>query len=378
MLKNVWERARGGMGAFDALLLRHPVNLYYLTGTLFDGALFFPREGEPGLFARRPAGLPGAVMIKSLKQIPALLAAEGVSLSLTLGLEKEEISAAEWESLETIFPDARLEDAGGLLRALRTVKTPEEQTALRESARRHDEVQREIPSLYRPGMTDWELAAAIEYRARLRGHLGIFRTRGLGMEGYLSSVLCGDNAGVPSPYDFSLGGQGAHPSAPFGPTGREMRPGETLMVDFSGNFTGYISDMTRTYAIGRIPPEAAEAHAVSRAILRRLEADGKPGVPCRELYETALQMVSDAGLGAFFMGRSQQARFVGHGVGLQINEAPVLSRGDGTPLAAGMTIALEPKFVLPGIGPAGVENTYLVTEDGLRSLHDCPEEIVVL
>lgn len=89
-------------------------------------------------------------------------------------------------------------------------------------------------------------------------------------------------------------------------------------------------------------------------------------------------MAQDAGLEAFFMGTNQQAKFVGHGVGLEINEPPVLAPRSREILQSGMAIAIEPKFVLPEIGPVGIENTYIVRNDGLEKITICDESLIVL
>jgi len=146
----------------------------------------------------------------------------------------------------------------------------------------------------------------------------------------------------------------------------------------AGNFCGYLTDCARTFAIGRLAPEAVRAHRVSIDIQRALAAAGMPGARCEDLYELALRMAEEAGLVACFMGGAQKAKFVGHGVGLVINELPVLGARSKDVLEAGMCVALEPKFVIPGTGAVGVEDTFLVTDAGMESLTPCEQEIVTL
>lgn len=372
-------KARG----IDGLLATYPVNLYYLTGQLADGFFYLPPEGQALYAVRRPVGLAGNALvrieyIKSPAQLPEVLSKCGIETPRTLAMEEDELPQAEYARLRSYFGAAEAASASALLREARMVKSAHEIELLRAGAELQKAVHRRIPALYRDGMTDWALAAAVEYEARIKGHLGIMRCAGIRMEGYFTSVLSGENALAPSPYDFSLGGAGVHPSAPIGPTGETLRPGRTVAVDFAGNVNGYHSDMTRTYAVGHVPEEIKPYHQMSRDILRALEDMAVPGARCGELYVHAMEMVEKAGMAACFMGHAQQARFVGHGVGLQINERPVLTKKDHTPLEAGMVIAIEPKFTVPGVGHAGVENTYVVTETGLVCLTDGPEEIVAL
>ena len=195
----------------------------------------------------------------------------------------------------------------------------------------------------------------------------------------MGSILSGDNAAAVSPFDFALGGGGQHPSAPVGMTGGPMCEGTTVMVDFSGNFEGYLTDQTRVYRIGSIPEEAERAHRCALGIQDRIAALGCPGAVCGDLYAAALAMASEAGLADRFMGLHRQARFVGHGTGIEINEPPVLAAGSKARLEAGNIIALEPKFVLPGIGAVGIENTWRVSgADGMEKLTRAPEEILPL
>ena len=103
-----------------------------------------------------------------------------------------------------------------------------------------------------------------------------------------------------------------------------------------------------------------------------------PGTSCADLYNESLRIVEEAGAGPYFMGTELQAQFVGHGLGLQINELPVLMGRSKDRLQPGMVIAFEPKFVLPHIGAVGIENTYLVTETGIENLTPAPEVIIDL
>ena len=160
---------------------------------------------------------------------------------------------------------------------------------------------------------------------RLQGNLGIFRVFGRSMEIFMGSVLTGDNAGYPSPYDFALGGQGLDPALPGGANKTPLKEGQSVMIDLGGNFNGYMGDMSRVFSIGKLPEEAYAAHQVCLDIQEKIASIAKPGIPCETLYNTAIEMVTAAGFADKFMGTQQQAKFIGHGIGLEINEAPVLA-----------------------------------------------------
>ena len=262
--------------------------------------------------------------------------------------------------------------------AARAVKTAEELEKIRISGIKQDHVYRKIPTLYTEGMTDVELQVEIERESRLEGCLGQFRINGDDMELYMGNILVGDNADVPTPYDFAMGGEGMDPSLPVGCNGTVIKPGNSVMVDVNGNYTGYMTDMTRTYYVEEIGDLARKAHECSIAICRRLAELGGPGTEAKALYEEAEKMAREAGLHEYFMGHRQKAGFVGHGVGIEINELPVIAPRSRDILQENNVIALEPKFVIPKTGAVGIENTYVVTADGLKPLTNTPEGLTSL
>ena len=177
---------------------------------------------------------------------------------------------------------------------------------------------------------------------------------------------------------LTLGGTGMHASGPLGANGTLLEEGTTVMADMSGNYTAYQTDMTRVFSIGKLPDRAYRVHRVALEIQARMERAAKPGVPCAELYRDALAMAGQEGLEDCFMGTHLQAKFVGHGVGLEINELPVLTTRSKDILQPGMTFAFEPKFVLAGIGAVGIENTFLVTDSGVEKMTLLDENIIEL
>ena len=249
---------------------------------------------------------------------------------------------------------------------------------LRRSGAAHDKAYQQIPSVYQPGMTDRQFSIEIERLMRLEGCLGIFRVFGQSMEIFMGSVLAGDNAATPSPYDFALGGEGLDPSIPGGVNGSLLQAGQSVMVDMGGNFYGYMCDMSRVFSIGKLPDKAYAAHQVCLEVQDAVSAMAKPGVACEDLYQTAIDMVAKTGFEDCFMGIDQKAKFIGHGIGLEINEAPVLAPRMKQELEPGMVFALEPKIVLPGVGPLGIENSWAVTLEGVEKLTHCREDIIEL
>ena len=361
----------------DTLVVSSLANKLYLTGRVFVGYIVLTRtDRKMRSFVRRPNNMtgPGVTMIRKVEEIPALLDVEVG----TLALENDNSTYANVIRIAKAFGADRFVNADSLLSAVRAVKTPYEIGQIEENSRLLSYVYSRIPKLYRPGMSDVELQIEIERLTRLEGGTGMFRVGGEDMELNNGSVLVGANADSPSPYDFAMGGRGCLPSLPVGADGTIIRPGNSVMVDTNGTFNAYMTDMTRTFVLGDISERAVRAHRLSVDILRRLEKAAVPGTQARDLYQMAVDMVAEARQTDYFMGHRAKAGFIGHGVGIVINELPVIAPRSRDVLAEGNVIALEPKFVIPETGAVGVENTYVVTAAGLRRLTDASEELVKL
>ena len=365
----------------DAALITCNVNLIYTYGRVVSGYLYLPLNAPARLFIKRPNDIEGEHIhpIRKPEQITELLKECGLPLPAKLMLEGDELSFTEYNRLAACFPETEVVPCGtALIRQARSVKTPIEIEMFRRSGAAHTKAYEQIPSVYQPGMTDRQLSIEIERLMRLEGCLGIFRVFGQSMEIFMGSLLAGDNAAVPSPYDFALGGKGLDPSLPGGVSGTLLQAGQCFMVDMGGNFYGYMGDMSRVFSIGRLPEQAYTAHQTCIEIQEEITALAKPGTVCEDMYNKAIEIVTKTGFADYFMGVDQKAKFIGHGIGLEINEMPVLAPRMKQELEPGMVFALEPKIVLPGIGPVGIENSWAVTTDGLEKLTLCKEEIIEL
>lgn len=373
-------RREMALAGADALLIADNNNIYYLCGEVFRGYVYLPATGPCAIFVIRPVGMKGddIVYIRKPEQIVKELERLGLPHSMNLGLELDDLSFSDVERLKSAMSASVVTNASTIMRRARMVKTDAEIAMIHEDGLKQASAYKKIPHIYKEEMTDVEFQIEVERLLRLEGCLGYYRTSGRLMEINMGSVLNGDNADNPTPYDFAVGGGGVDLSLPVGADGRTMKPGTTVMVDMCGNFNGYQSDMTRVWSIGTIDDFALKCHECSRKILRRLEKIALPGVPVSQLFHEALEIVKAEGLEHYFMGHTQQAPFIGHGVGIQLNEQPVITPRSKDILAENMVIAIEPKFVVPKVGAVGVENTYCVTTDGLKCLTPFPEEIADL
>lgn len=362
----------------EGCLLSTSVNLLYMTGQVINGYVYIPVEGAAWHFIRRPVGMSGDTLryIRKVEDIPSLLIELNLPQPSTLMVESGEMSHMDWLRVQACFPNATLINGTTELRAVRSIKTDFECNLLRASAVAHAKAYAKIPSVFKPGMTDVALSIEIERLMRLEGNLGLFRTFG-DMEAFFGSVLTGENAAVASPYDFALGGAG-DPTNPIGANGTVLKEGNAVMIDMCGNFTGYLDDMTRTFSVGKLTEKAYRAHQVAIEIEDAIQAAMKAGVVCETLFDISTSMAKKAGLEDCFMGTTQQAKFVGHGVGLVINEPPVLATRSRDILQPNMVIAVEPKFVIEGIGAVGLEDTYIVGESGSEKITHLEAGIVNL
>lgn len=376
------RRAAREAGRHGALLLADNAMLYYLTGRVFSGWAYLPVDEaqSPVWFVRRPVEMAGdgVVEVRKPEEIPSRLEALGMPMPEAVGLEMDVMPYSTVTRLQAVFPSAGYYSASPLVAAARAVKTPLEISMMERSGVIHTAVYRRIPSLFSPGMTDFELDVAIENLSRQEGCLGQFRISGKSMEFFMGNVLTGENADAPSPYDFALGGKGMSPSLPVGACGEEIKRGTTVSVDVNGDYTGYMTDMTRVFSYGEIPAEAKAAHECSLAIHREFRRMAIPGAKASDLYEMAASMAREAGFERNFMGHRQHAAFCGHGVGIEINETPVIAPRSRDILQEGNAIAMEPKFVIPHVGAVGIENTYIITPAGARCITNAPEEILSL
>ncbi|MCM1370163.1 MAG: Xaa-Pro peptidase family protein [Candidatus Amulumruptor caecigallinarius] len=361
----------------DTLIAASTTNILYLTGGICRGYFYISTHRDPIFFILPPAESdnPLCRVIHKPELITGILESESYPAPQMLALESDDLLYSDFTRLRKIFPAASLANGSKILREARMIKTPYEIKMMRTDGMHQCEVYSRVKHCYREGMSDVEFQIEIERVMRLEGCLGYLRVAGSKMELNMGSLLAGENADVPSPYDFALGGAGVDPSLPAGASGIILRNGMTVMIDMNGGFNGYQTDMTRCWSVGDVPETVKHAHNCSRAILRDLEKFALPGVEIGALYRRTEEMVKAEGLEKYFMGFSHKVKFIGHGVGIELNEIPVVMERNRMPLQEGMTIALEPKFVIPPYGAAGVENTYLVTDHGLENLTPFPEEL---
>jgi Xaa-Pro aminopeptidase len=369
----------------DAALLRQNADLFYFAGTVQQSYLFVPAEGEATLFVRKVAerarlesALGAIVDLPSPDELPRLIAERYGVLPARLGLELDVLPVVQFRRLEELFPEAAFEDVGRTIVRQRAVKSAWEIARIRAAAAVADEVSRLLPGLLAEGLTEVEFAGRVEAEARRLGHEGYIRMRGFNQEMFYGQLLIGPSGCVPSYLDTPLAGTGLSPSVAQGASFRRIGRGEPVVFDFVPVRDGYMADFTRTYSLGPLGDELLRAHDAALRVQEAATDAARPGAACRTVWEAALAAAEDAGLAANFMGSGAgQVPYVGHGIGIELDELPVLT-GSSLELEPGMVFALEPKFVLPGLGAIGIENTWAVTGDGVERLTLAPDVVTIV
>jgi Xaa-Pro aminopeptidase len=196
---------------------------------------------------------------------------------------------------------------------------------------------------------------------------------------YFGHILSGPEAAVSSYADAPTGGVGLSPAFGQGPSLRRIGRNEVVSVDTMLNYNGYLNDQTRNFALGQPPSQLLDAYQLVREIHAGMCSRAIPGAITGDLYDWAWQEVTRLGRQDFFMGAdTARVKFIGHGLGIEVDEFPFIAQGQKLALQTNMTFAFEPKFIIPGVGIAGLENTYVVTDGGLESLNTASDELIVL
>jgi Xaa-Pro dipeptidase len=271
------------------------------------------------------------------------------------------LPAASYLRYAAMLPDRRLGDAMPAVWAARAPKSAWELERVRAACAQGTAAMQALPELVQVGKAEVDLLSDLASVMRAHGHEGTVRFRGINSEFFFGQVLGGPSAAVPGPTDTPLAGPGLSPSQGRGASRRPLAAGDAIVVDVTGLAGGYVSDQTRSVFLGDPDPRLVAGYETCRAILHACEELLVPGTPASALYERGLEVAGEAGLEKHYMGFGpDRARFVGHAIGLELNEAPALARGLHTSLVDGAVIAVEPKLLYPGLGAVGIENSYVV------------------
>jgi Xaa-Pro aminopeptidase len=338
----------------DALLVASPANVRYLAGFTGSNGLVLLAPRRAFLFTD-PRYTIQASEESDCKVVtvrgPLAKAALGAIKRLKfkhIGIEAQHLKFDTWQYLnENLPPGAELAATRGCVEQARLIKEPAEQDLIRQSVLLNSRVFEAVLPAIRPGMTERDLAAEIEYRMRREGADG---------PAFETIVAAGPRSALPH----------AHP------TGAALKTNQLLLIDMGTMLAGYASDMTRTVFLG------AASRNFERVYRAVLEAQGaaldavRAGVAAGTVDRAARSVLAKHGLEHAFVHST------GHGLGLEIHEPPRVGRAERTRLAAGMAITVEPGAYLDGLGGVRIEDTVLVTENGCEVLTPASKKLTIL
>ena len=372
----------------DVAVIRHNADLFYFTGTVQDAHLVVPASGNPVLIVRRnlqrakeQTPVRPILPLKSLSELPGAVfeaceRGEPEILGLTLDVMPANLFFLFDEKL---FPKQAIRDVSPFVRMVRSIKSSWEIQQMRNAAKVGDLVKAAAVEILKEGMTELELDAELEAVARKAGSMGLYRVRTYNNEMGFGHILSGADGAIPAYHDAPTGGPGLTSAFGQGTGTRKIGRGEVVSVDNLVCVNGYHNDSTRNFCIGPPPERLAEAYAFIKSVHVRFRQLARPGSITGELYQAVVGWAEEAGWAKWFMGHAEpKISFVAHGIGVEVDEFPFIAKGQKMALAEGMVFAFEPKIVIPDVGLAGLENTYLVNSTGVDSLNKASEELTIL
>lgn len=385
------EELLGRIAGLRALMAKHGIDfsvimqnadLFYFTGTVQRGFLVIALDCGPLLFieksvTRARLDTPLEVIpIKTEREAGKILAEKRV-LKGQGGLELDVLPVKVFERFKKSIGFDNFIDMSPLIKELRAVKSHYEIEQLKKSGAIFAHVFARAKEVIREGVTEVEIESHLVAEGRRRGHQGFPRMRGFNQEMLPLSVSAGYSTGIPSYFDGPITGMGLTPALPHGASFLKVERGNPVLIDYGSCYNGYCTDETRVFTVGQMQEIFGRPYGVAREILEDAEGFGRAGIDTTELYQRAMQIVKKACLEDHFMGYGEgQVSFIGHGLGLEINELPVITAKHGRMLQEGMVFAYEPKFVFPGVGAIGLELSFIVRKDRLERISDVPLDIV--
>ncbi|MBN1523999.1 MAG: aminopeptidase P family protein [Spirochaetales bacterium] len=367
----------------DLAVLNAAVDLFYYTGSVLPLYLVVPLKKDPFLLARKASGqirlqvfhIPLEEFSNS-RDLTRIFASPGGTPE-HIGFNFEASSFATVTRIMGFFDGGKPVDISMDLKYLRMCKSNAEISIQAEAGK----IIAGFPGIakknFQPGMSELELSLKLEEYFRLHGN-EVINTKQEGLPIAYGVCSAGKNSLTGSKFDGICSGRGVSLSMPFGASRDIIEENVPVIMDYAFILNGYHMDMTRMASRGTVSNEVLSAyHAmceIEDAIIKNLF----PGTPWQEIYELSENYAADLGFADIFMGTgSEKVRFVGHGVGLQLDEPPYLAPKNEQLLQANMTIAVEPKVAIPGVGVVGIEDTFLVTDSGARCLTECSREWMV-
>jgi len=350
------------------------INMFYLTGTMCDGVVLIRRGEGATLWVRRSyerAQIESEFDdIRSMRSFRDIASTIG-SLPDTLYIDTANATIEWFELLKKHMPFRNVLSLDSVILKTRAVKSKCELDVMRSAGSEADRIYRdELPKLLYEGISEADFGAELFAVFLKNGFHGVSRFSMRNVDSILGHVSFGESPLYPSAFNGASGIKGLCPAVPLlGNRDRFLREGDLIYVDLGIGIDGYHIDKTLVLSYKQPQPERVAAAHMHCLELERLAVSMlKPGTVPADVYGAVTAAVNDEYQKCFMGTEGRTVPFIGHGVGLNVNEMPVIAKGFTDPLEENMTIAIEPKIGLDDIGMVGSENTYLVTKNGGISL----------
>ena len=296
----------------------------------------------------------------------------------TLGMELDILPATQYFQVSELFSEFGIIDISGLILEQRKTKDPQEIESTREACRIVHEGHLRIVDVLREGMTELELSSEIEDAHRKAGHEGLYFIRQPDFFMGLGPLASGVNLSKIAGKIQSITGVGLSPSIPMGASTKTINKGDMIVVDIPTHYRGYHADQSRTYVLGDPPDICRTMYDGMKEIADQIIEMLRPGISCDDLYKKAIKVAEEIGMSSYFMRLGvdpKKVPFIGHGVGLEVNEPPLLGKNNHEVLEEGMIIALELEMSASIGEVVKLEDTILITSDGVEVLTITPRDL---
>ena len=382
-IDNLYNAVKAINKDYDAIFIIDKVNQYYYTGTMQDGALVLKKDGFYAYFVRR--SYDRAKLESPLDNIYPMTSYKDVFSKIgdikSTFIETNIITLNTLERMKKYFTFENIYPIESLILKLRAIKSKFELSQIYASAERHKKLlDIEVPLLLKEGMNEVEFTSKIYEKMIELGYQGVSRFSRFQSEMVAGQIAFSENSIYPTSFDGPGGMKGMHPAAPIlGDRNRFLKKGDLVFVDIGFGYNGYHSDRTQVYMFKSKPgEELVTAHKMCMDIQKKTALMLKSGAIPSEIYNKIMAGIpADFLINFMGLGKSQ-VKFLGHGVGLYIDEYPVIANGFDEPLKENMIIALEPKKAFENIGIVGVEDTYIVTKEGGKCITGGEKEIIIV
>ncbi len=369
----------------EGIFLTHRPDIYYFSGTAQDCYLYVPAESAPILFikryfprAQKEASIKEMMEILSVTEIPGRIRDKTGTLPTTCGLAFDVVPVRDYHFYQSLFPETLFTDGTAVINSCRKIKSPWEIEQIRLAASLSEKTFGYIKTVIRPGLTEMELCGMFEAFARKHGNGGKLILRHYRSEAYPFHLISGKNGGLPGALDSPVCGTGTSAAFPFGAGHKKINKNEPVLIDIGSVLKGYHMDETRMFAISSMPEEAKKASYAAMEIINSLVSYMKPGILMSDVYHKSVQLAESLGFGTEFLGLpGYKSMFIGHGIGLEVIENPIISKGNHKALETGMVLSLEPKMVFKNKFAAGIESVVYIKEQGAEFLSTTEQSVFI-